>query len=46
LEEMILLLNTKVVKNSNMEEIMRTTMELYKRSPEELIREFGGGERW
>ena len=34
--------NIKAVKNSNMERIMRMTMELCRREPEELIREFGG----
>ena len=33
--------NTKAVKNSNMEEIMRIAMELCRRDLEELIREFG-----
>ena len=37
--------NTKAVKNSNMEEVMRMMMELCKRSPKKLIREFGVGEK-
>jgi len=45
LEETIVLSNIKAVKNSNMEKIMRTMIELYKRNPEELIREFEGGEK-
>jgi len=38
----MLLSNTKAVKNSNIEEIMRTIIELCRKDLEELIREFGG----
>jgi len=37
--------NTKAVKNSNMEKVMRMMIKLCKRSLKELIREFGGGEK-
>jgi len=39
---MIPLLNIKVVKNRNMEGIVRMAEELCKRDLEKLIREFGG----
>ena len=37
---MILLSDTKVVKNKNIEKVMRMAMELCRKDPKELTREF------
>ena len=37
---MILLLDTKAVKNKNIEKVMRMAMELCRKDPKELTREF------